>query len=96
MRVYISGPMSNMKDLNFEAFCQAENALRAKGHDPIKPHDIKSEHDTWESHMKADIAVMLACDAVCFLQGWENSRGCLVEVPLAKALGMPTFSIDAL
>lgn len=40
MRVYISGPMTNIPDLNRPAFDAAEKRLTAQGHFVINPHHI--------------------------------------------------------
>lgn len=31
---------------------------------------------------------MSRCDAVCFVDGWENARGCKIEHEVAKAYGL--------
>ena len=44
MRVYISGPMSGLPELNFPAFHAAAASLRAKGLDVVNPAEINAEH----------------------------------------------------
>ena len=40
MRIYVSGPMTNIPDLNRPAFDAAEKRLTAQGHFVINPHDL--------------------------------------------------------
>ena len=40
MRIYLSGPMTSMPDLNRPAFDAAERRLAAQGHFVINPHHI--------------------------------------------------------
>lgn len=39
-------------------------------------------------HMRADLEVLLSCDAIYLLSGWERSRGASVEKSVADACGM--------
>lgn len=40
-------------------------------------------------YLRGDLKVMLECDAVFFLQGWQNSVGARVEEHVALMCGMP-------
>ena len=89
MRVYISGPMTGIENDNKEAFDDAEKQLKEKGHEVVNPQSLPHDHDkSWESYMKEDIKALLECDAVFALAGWSGSRGALIEVDLADALGV--------
>lgn len=48
MRVYCSGPMTNIPDLNRPAFDAAEKRLAAQGHFVINPHRISELFGTAE------------------------------------------------
>ena len=39
-RVYLSGPMSGIKDSNFPAFLEWAARLRADGFEVVSPHEI--------------------------------------------------------
>ncbi len=94
MRVYISGPMSGLPELNFPAFHAAAAVLRAKGLDVVNPAEINAEHPgQWESCMKADIKALCDCDALVMLPGWERSKGAHLEVHLAHRLGMQILPV---
>lgn len=89
IRVYISGPISNMPGNNVTAFAQAFIDLGKRGHFPVSPlHNGLPSAAPWLDHMKADIAMLLTCDAVCLLPGWEKSKGANIERDLAYGLGM--------
>lgn len=94
VRIYISGPMSGLPELNFPAFHAAAAALRAKGFDVVNPAEINAEHPgRWESCMKADIKALCDCDALVMLPGWERSNGAHLEVHLAHRLGMQILQV---
>ena len=94
-RIYISGPISNTPhELAFEAFEDAENKLRARGYEPVNPMKLPHDHDkTWSAYMREDIIALMGCDEVCFLYDSEYSTGAMIEIELAKKLGIPTRSI---
>ena len=90
-RVYLSGPITGMRDKNRKAFAKAAEVLRKTFNVErvINPHDIVLEGSpTWEDHMKADIREMLTCDTVVLLDGWSESRGAKLEEYVARRLGM--------
>lgn len=83
-KVYISGPMTGLPDLNFPAFHAAANQLRGLGLDPVNPADINPDSGmTWAACMRADIKALCDCDALALLPGWEASRGAHLELHLA-------------
>lgn len=93
-RVYISGPITDMPDCNRSAFADAENKLRALGYDPVNPlHNGLPPDAAWARHMKADIKLLMDCDALVWLDGWDKSRGARIEIKLADGLGMPAVAL---
>jgi hypothetical protein len=90
-RVYISGPITGMRDKNRKAFAKAAEVLRKTLNvdTVINPHDIVLEGSpTWEDYMKADLREMLTCDTVVMLDGWGEGRGATLEEYVARQLGM--------
>lgn len=86
-RIYISGPISNMPDFNRTAFNQAASALRGAGLDVFNPSENGiPDWAPWTSHMRADIAGLMACHGLCYLPGWADSRGAKIEINLATEL----------
>ena len=97
IRVYISGPMTGLPNLNFPAFNAAAEVLRVNGFDPVNPVDINPDPNaTWVECLRNDIAAVCTCDAVALLPGWENSRGAHLEVQVAHALGLKIRTFQAL
>ena len=106
-KVYISGPMTGLPDLNFPAFEAAEEVILRAGRKPVSPHRAEinvlaemSPTDKWQAYMKVDLLDLLRCDEVCVLDGWEDSKGAQLEVHVARQLGIPvaplwTYRIDA-
>lgn len=88
MRLYLSGPVSNMPDLNRAAFAEAQAALEAAGYEVINPLNLSGATD-WHDCMRDDIKALMDCGGVAVLDGWERSRGAKIEVSLATRLDMP-------
>ena len=97
MKVYISGPITMAKD--YEArFSKAEEHLAGLGYGTINPVDFgkyleekyKEEGKTpkWENYMRGDIELLLSCDGIYMLKGWEESKGAKLEYEIATALKM--------
>jgi len=87
-RIYLSGPMTSMLDLNFPLFHATADRLRAAGHTVINPAELNPEPGTWSECMRRDIAALMDCDTVATLPGWQDSRGASLEVHIGKELGM--------
>ena len=100
MKIYISGAITGHPDGNRLQFQAAANAIIAKGHEPVNPHDIGDalgDRAEWNDYMKADIKALLDCDAILMLPGWEQSIGAKIENQLAFDLWYPIYnSIGAL
>lgn len=96
MRVYIAGPMTDMPGLNHAAFAAAYVALLEAGLKPFSPSYLPPPcvKPTWEDWMKAAIPLMLTCDAVALLPGWQKSTGAKIENELAVKLGMRVQTVD--
>lgn len=93
--IYISGPMTGYANLNRDAFENAGIILAARGYVPVSPADIvpPSKTPEWSDYLRADLAVLVLCEGVAVLPGWEASRGAQLEVHVAHALGMNVLPI---
>lgn len=89
MKIYISGPMSGLPDLNFPAFHAAAELLRGAGYDVVNPAELNPDPGkTWRECMSVDIKALCDCDAVAVLPGWDKSRGAMLELDIARRLEM--------
>ena len=91
-RIYLSGPMTGFPDLNFPAFNRMAANLRSAGHLVINPAEIDHVSDEWADCLRLDIIHLMECGSVALLPGWESSKGALLEVHIARALGMPVVN----
>ena len=96
-RVYISGPMTGLPELNFPTFREAANELRRLGWEVVNPAELQIEAGaTWEACMRADIKALCDCDTIALLPGWEKSKGAHLELHIAHRLGMEVSYVDSL
>ena len=77
LKVYISLPITG-KDLERQKKYAQDIAERVAicGHAPRT------------AHMKADIKMLLDCNAIMMCHGWESSDGCRLEKSVAEQCGL--------
>ena len=89
-KVYISGAIAH-HDLEERraAFGRAESLLRGEGYEPVNPFKNGLPADAhWRAHMRADIGLLLGCDYIYMLSGWELSKGAKLELDVASSCGI--------
>jgi hypothetical protein len=106
MKIYIAGPMSGVEDFNFPLFFETEEKLKELGYEVINPAHNDGEtleealamagtpdkpNNPWSYYMRRDLPNVLNVDALCVLPNWRRSKGALLEVHIAKALGLPIY-----
>lgn len=97
MKIYISGPMTGYVDFNLPAFFAAEEQLRALGYEPVNPaRNGLPDSAEWHEHMRADIKLLMDCEALCFLPGSGASRGATLEMDIASRLGMTCEALSVI
>lgn len=89
-RMYLAGPMSGYVERNFPYFYEVAVWLR-RHYDVVNPAELNSVDEHWHVCMKEDIGGLLACNALVLLNGWQNSRGALIELLLARVLDYELF-----
>jgi len=96
--IYISGPMTGLPEHNFPAFFAAEERLRQAGFQPLNPaRNFDGDTDLKRSeYIRADLELLLQCDGIAMLPGWEKSRGAKLEYMLAWELRLPVLDITTL
>lgn len=89
MKVYISGPITGLPlETVYNNFTNAEVRLLEQGYGVVNPlNNGLPTNATWNEHMRADLKLLLDCDAIYMLDGWEYSRGASLEYDLAIDLG---------
>ena len=88
-RIYLSGPMSGLPELNFPAFHAEAARLRALGFEVVNPADLNPDPDTgWHECMRNDLKALLDCDTLALLDGWQRSTGAHLEMHVAHRVGM--------
>ena len=105
-KIYLAGPMSGMPDLNFPAFRQAREKLRAEGYTVFCPAEhaeqteaeISAEQNASQDFRRRVLAIDLAwicaeADAIALLPGWRSSKGATAERATAEALGLLVFEL---
>lgn len=89
LKVYICLPIKG-KDLEAQKK-EAEkmaNLLEDKGMEAVNPFkNGLTAKDPREKHMEADIKMLLECDAILPLRGWQFSVGCQLEMNIAAQTG---------
>lgn len=82
-KLYISGPITGLPEEKVRYdFHEAENRLRRlfPTYELVNPLNNGLPFDApWEEHIEADLLSLQGCNAVYFMDGWENSLGCQIE-----------------
>lgn len=95
-KVYISGPVTgrDMTECKVD-FNSAELWLTGLGYDVVNPlaYDV-IENGSWEDYMKRDLKLLLDCEYIYMLDGWEKSKGARMEIYIATELGIKILLLD--
>ena len=87
-RIYISGPISGLKDNNKQSFIDAKDKLLILGYEVKSPFDITDSEMSYEEYMRFDIRALTFCDCIYMLNGWQDSKGARLEKLIAEAIGL--------
>lgn len=95
MRVYISGAISGREPNEVrKEFELAKRYLISEGYEAISPLANGLPWDcAWEFHMREDLRLLLKCQKIAMLPSWRESRGAMLEVFIATALGMEVIPL---
>jgi hypothetical protein len=99
LRIYISGPMTGIPNLNRTAFKDEATRLWIQGFDVMDPHNLaparlkgESDDDYYVRCLEADLEALGQCDAIKLLPGWQDSKGSRIELHRALELGLKVFA----
>lgn len=94
-KVYISGPITGIDFGNRFAFMCARSALELCGYEAVDPGEVQLDDEaSWSDYMRADLKLLLDCDFIYMLDGWEDSKGARIERELAENLGIEEINVD--
>jgi hypothetical protein len=103
--VYISGPMTGIKDFNAPLFNFVAFKLRELGYEVINPVELDGEADkstlTWEMCLRRDIELLMSAAQrrpviIATLPEWYISKGARLEVFVAATVGLPVMPYEDL
>ena len=97
--VYLSGPMTGLPEFNYPAFHNAAQRWREAGWTVLSPAELdiqEGEALTWAEYLRRDLRLLLDCDAIAMLPGWEDSKGAALERHVAATLGLAVLDAAAL
>ena len=89
-KVYISGPMTGLPNLNYEAFHKKADVLRKQGYFVANPaeHFNGRQDLAREVYLKEDVKQLVSCDYITFLEGWKSSKGAVLEYLISLECGI--------
>jgi len=92
-KCYISGAIAHHdREERKRAFRSAANYLELKGFKAVNPFDNGqpqlADESNWRQHMRVDIGMLLQCDYIYMLRGWEQSKGSRLELDVAVSCGI--------
>lgn len=92
--IYLSGPMSGVKDLNYPEFNRIAKELREAGHKVFNPAEIildkkgMSKDQIYEAYMEICLEAVEKCSIIYLIDGWEESSGANRELKRAIEKGL--------
>lgn len=87
-RVYVAGPMRGHPGNNLAEFARVAALLRERGYIVVTPGEALVHEHTLRGFMRVDLPLMLTCDGVATLDGFQKSEGATLEVYVAQVCGM--------
>ena len=86
MKIYLSGPMTDLPDFNRPEFNRVAAILRAQGHCVFNP--AETDYEPRKSFAEYCNWICLEADMIILLSGWQKSKGAMVELKLAEYIGV--------
>lgn len=92
MKIYISGPITGTRDAR-ERFEAMARRVKKYGHTPINPYylGLALPDGGHTQYMALCFVLMDFADAILMMDGWDRSRGAIMERKRACAHGLPVF-----
>ena len=97
-KIYISGAISHHElEERKAAFRATAEFCELCGFEPVNPFENvlyrrgMGEKADWRAHMKEDLKMLLDSDAICMMDGWEESKGAKLEHDVASTCGLTVY-----
>lgn len=92
--IYIAGPISGHDiEERRAAFAAVERMLREEGLEVVNPLNWPfPEGCTHEQYMRVDIALLIGCDYIYLMKGWDESLGASTEFVVATSAGIEVYA----
>ena len=91
MKIMISQPMQGKTEKQIrDERKELVKQLEKEGHevvDTIFAKESTKESDTAIYYLSKSIEAMSKVDAIVFMRGWNNARGCVIEHEIARMYG---------
>ena len=97
MKLYLSGPMTEIAEFNFPKFNYVAKQIRSNHtYQVINPAEwFEGRTDLPRAaYMRMDIKNILNADGIVMLDGWQHSKGAKLEFAIAKELDLEIFRWD--
>lgn len=96
--IYIAGKVTGEPIANCTMkFGAAQKKLEAEGWTVVNPLAIVNNwHMPWRKAMRLCIAALVTCDAIYLLPDFTQSGGAMIELNIARSLGMQVFTGNTL
>jgi hypothetical protein len=96
--VYISGPIAGYdREERMKAFAAAEENVREIWYNPniVNPMTLEEPLDqTWYGYLRRDLEFLELCSGMYVLNGWQESRGSLLELKYTVKTGLPKIVLE--
>ena len=86
MKIMISQPMNGKTQKQIEEREELVKSLKAKGYEVVNTIFAETPDEPQDKplfYLAKSIDAMSKVDAVIFMKGWENARGCKIEHEIA-------------
>lgn len=99
-KIYISGPMRGVENMNRETFRRVASMLNELGFEAVNPHlfDVSTTNNgillTDQEWIEVDILALKHCDAIFMLPGWQDSEGAQREWGTAWEERLQVYGFD--
>jgi hypothetical protein len=92
-RVYVAGKVGDLSDDEyykkvFAKFAEREKQMKALGYVVVNPMRLVKRGTDWKTAMSICLKALATCDAITHLPDVYDSRGGMIELGVAKGMGI--------